>query len=147
MSKPMSPEQVAEIKARMREDPEIHRIAKLLGVTVERFLEDVERQGEAVQLHDATTPAERAGAEAEILAATQRGYATAEARRHALQGRRDVRQGAETARREGAARSLAGSAAGERRAPTTLGTGAVLAEDRQTQTQLQQQLGAARLRG
>lgn len=147
MSTPMSPEQVAQIKARMREDPEIHRLAKLLGVTVERFLEDVERQGEAVQLHDATTAAERDGAEAELLAATQRGYATAEARRQTLQGRRDVRLTAETARREGAARSLAGSASAERLAPTTRGTGAVLAEDRQTQTHLQHQLGAARLRG
>ncbi len=147
MSKPMSAEQIARIKAKMREDPEIHRLAKTLGITVDRFLEDIEQQGEAVQLHDATTPGERAQTEGQILAAAEKGYGDAEDRRQALQGRRDVRLTADSARREGASVSLAGGR-GTKEAPAARGTGAVVGSDGDAAAaRLKQQLGAARLRG
>lgn len=146
MSQPMSAEQIARIKAKMREDPEIQRLARTLGITVERFLEDIEEQGQAVQLHDATTPGERARTERQIVAAAEKGYGEAEDRRQTLQGRRDVRLGADSARREGAAVSLAGGRT-DKSAPKAQGTGAVLGDDEAARDRLKKQLGAARLRG
>lgn len=145
MTKPLSPQDIANIKAKMAKDPEIQRLAKVLGVTVERFLEDIERQGEEVQLHDATTPAERARAEDEILAAATKGYGEAEERREALQGRRDVRLGADSAKKEGAALSLSGGRAAKT-APKEAGHGAVLADDGETRSRIAKELSAARTR-
>lgn len=54
-----------------------------------RFLADIEKQGEEVHLHDATTPAERAQTEGQIVAAAEKGYGDAEDRRQSLQGRKD----------------------------------------------------------
>ena len=145
MSAAATPEQVARIKAKMREDPEIHHLSKILKITVEQFLADIEKQGEQVHLHDATTPAERAQTEAQIVAAAEKGYGDAEQRRQSLQGRKDVRLGADSARREATVLSFAGAKA-SKAAPTSTGKGAVLACDDETGSRIKAQLSAARTR-
>lgn len=144
MSAPPSSEQIEAIKNRMREDPEIQRLAKTLGVTLERFLADIEQQGESVALHDATTPEEKSRAEDEIHAAAEKGYGAALQRQATLQGRHDRAASADSARREAEALARAGGVA-KKAAPEKPGTGAVVAPEDPRGQQIKAQVTAARL--
>ncbi|MCC7383813.1 MAG: hypothetical protein IT384_18370 [Deltaproteobacteria bacterium] len=144
---PLPPEKIAEIKARLREDLEIRRLCKTLGITVDSFLDDIEKQGEEVELFDATTAEERAQTDAEILEAAHAGFAQARANADALAGRVDARaaQG-ETAKEAGALR-----AAGRDRdaaAPAERGSGRIVVKDQSIDADaVRRQVFAGRIRG
>src|SRR5687768_4301280 len=87
--KPMTAEQVAHVKAKMREDPDVKKLVKTLGITMDRFLEDIEKQAENCELVDATDEADKARTEREIIAAAEMAYADAVEEIEVKSGARD----------------------------------------------------------
>jgi hypothetical protein len=67
-------EEIQARKEHLRSHPEVKKLCKLLGVTIDRFLEDIEEQAENCILYDAQTDAERARTENEVLAAAEEAF-------------------------------------------------------------------------
>jgi hypothetical protein len=52
----------------------VKKLCKLLGVTMERFLEDIEKQHENDVLYDSTTDEQRERSRIEVIAAAQEAF-------------------------------------------------------------------------
>lgn len=143
----LTAERIQEIKSRLRGDLEVRRLCQTLGVTVEEFLSDIEKQGESVQLFDDTSPAERARTDAEILEAAELGFARARQEADVQAGRIDAdADPRETERQSGALRTV--GRARDQEAPRELGQGRVLVGEPSLDADtVTQQVLAGRMRG
>jgi hypothetical protein len=67
-------EEIEARKEHLRSHPEVKKLCKLLGVTMERFLEDIEKQHESCVLYDSTTDEQRERTKQEVLAAAKEAF-------------------------------------------------------------------------
>jgi hypothetical protein len=76
----LAPKDVARIKLHLENKPEVARICRLLGVSVARFLEGIERQWQSCELYDALDETQRAKSAAEVFSTAQQCFAETRAR-------------------------------------------------------------------
>jgi hypothetical protein len=67
-------EEIEARKEHLRNHPEVRRLVEILGVTVERFLEDIEEQWASCVLHDTTADEDRAKSEADVVQAAAEAF-------------------------------------------------------------------------
>jgi hypothetical protein len=85
----LSHEEIERRKARLRQDPQTARICRALGVTVERFLADIELTAAHPVLHDNQPPGREEERRASILSVARRVAGSLRRTREQKAGRHD----------------------------------------------------------
>jgi len=101
-------EEIEARKNHLRSHPEVKKLCKLLGVTMERFLEDIEKQAENCILYDACTDEQRARTEVEVVEAAKEAFAEERESIDLKACRKDGFVGEPQADREDRSRTLVG---------------------------------------
>lgn len=105
----LSHEEIERRKARLRQDPQTARLCRALGVTVERFLADIELTAAHPVLHDNQPPGREEERRASILAVARRAVGSLRRTRDQKAGRHDGVVTAQALSQESSTRRLLGA--------------------------------------